>query len=216
MFGLGSMAPAVYAANLIGWRFRSAWPVLSRTGWTLAGAAASFPIVALGWPMRTGTMFGALGAAFAPVVGALAADYVRQKGLWPGPRRGVNLAGCLAWAIGLVVGLMPLVGPPLGWCAIGGVPAVGRVCLPRRVRGVSRRSRQSGWNRALRAERRREGRPRGGAWSRGRPWATIVRTLTPTGPEGEHRDGDGGRDHKAPSGWRSRRRASDSQWRRPP
>jgi len=55
-----------------------------------------------------------LGAAFAPVVGAMAADYVRQKGRWGGPRRGTNFAGMVAWAIGLAVGLAPWIGPALG------------------------------------------------------------------------------------------------------
>ncbi len=114
IFGLGSMAPAVYASHLIGVRFSAAWPTLSRTSWTMLGATASLPIVATGLAAHTGVIFGVLGAAFAPVVGALAADYVRRKGRWAGPRRGANLAGWLAWAIGLAVGLAPWVGPALG------------------------------------------------------------------------------------------------------
>lgn len=114
IFSLGSMAPAVYAAYVLGGRFTAAWPLLSRTGWTMAGALASSPIVALGLPARAWPLFGMLGAAFAPVVGAMAADYLRQRGRWPGPRRGVNVAGLLAWLIGLAVGLAPWIGPASG------------------------------------------------------------------------------------------------------
>ena len=42
--------------------------------------------------------------------GHLAADYVRARGAWPGPRVGYNLPGMLAWALGSIVGLAPLVG----------------------------------------------------------------------------------------------------------
>jgi cytosine/uracil/thiamine/allantoin permease len=52
-------------------------------------------------------LFSVVGALVAPVVGVLAADYVRSKGRWDGPRPGVNWQGVLAWAIGVAVGLAP-------------------------------------------------------------------------------------------------------------
>ena len=116
-FALASMAPAVYAASTLGRRLVAAWPVLPQTAWTFLGALAAYPLVALGVPARAGPVFTVLGAAFAPVVGAMAADALRHRGAWPGPRRGVNLAGVLAWLAGLAVGLIPLAGPALGRAA---------------------------------------------------------------------------------------------------
>ena len=52
-------------------------------------------------------VFSVIGALLAPVAGAMAADYVRSKGRWPGARRGVNIAGYGAWVVGVVVGLSP-------------------------------------------------------------------------------------------------------------
>jgi cytosine permease len=109
VFGLASMAPAVYASHVFGHRFAAAWPRLSRLRWTLVGAVAAWPLVATGLAGRLEPIFGIMGAASAPLVGAIAADYSRTRGIWPGPRRGVNQAGLVAWAVGLTVGLLPTV-----------------------------------------------------------------------------------------------------------
>jgi hypothetical protein len=58
-----------------------------------------------------------MGAVFAPMVGAMAADYVRQRGVWPGARRGANVPGVAAWAVGVVVGLLPFFAQARGWDA---------------------------------------------------------------------------------------------------
>ena len=50
-----------------------------------------------------------MGAVFAPMVGAMAADYSRHRGEWPGPRRDVNQAGLVAWVVGLAVGMVPTI-----------------------------------------------------------------------------------------------------------
>ena len=67
------------------------------------------------WPPVT--IFSLMGAVFAPLLAALAADYVRQRGAWPGPRRGVNPPGLAAWATGLGVGLVPTLAEAAGWTA---------------------------------------------------------------------------------------------------
>ena len=113
-FALASMAPAVYAAFVAGERFESLGGRVSRTTWTFLAALASYPLVAFGVPARSNWIFGLLGAAFAPVAGAMVADAIRHRGRWPGPRSGVNAAGWLAWGTGLAVGLVPVFGPILG------------------------------------------------------------------------------------------------------
>ena len=40
------------------------------------------------------------GAVFAPAVGAMAGDFLRQRGQWAGLRLGMNSPGLVAWGIG--------------------------------------------------------------------------------------------------------------------
>jgi hypothetical protein len=117
VFGLASLAPTCFAAYLFGQRFAAAWPGLKRIRWTLLGTSAAWLLIVFGWAGRLQTIFGLMGAAFAPVVAAMAADYVRHRGVWPGARRGVNLPGLLAWAVGLAVGLVPIVSASVRWDA---------------------------------------------------------------------------------------------------
>lgn len=68
-----------------------------------------------------------IGVSFGPICGAIFIEYFLCKGKWGGPRKGFNLAGWLAWAIGFVVGILPNFGvcelpmPPVITFAIGAV-----------------------------------------------------------------------------------------------
>jgi hypothetical protein len=110
VFGAIALAPAVFSAFVFGNRLNASLPWLSRFKWTLVGIVVSLPMTAVGLFDRLEPVFIAMGALFAPVVGCLAAEYVRHKGVWPGPRRGVNVPGLLGWAVGLGVGLLPFAG----------------------------------------------------------------------------------------------------------
>lgn len=109
VFGLASLAPACYASFVFGERFVAIGPGISKFTWTMMGTSTAWLLIVGGWSDRPETVFNVLGAVFAPAAGAMAADYRRQKGIWPGPRRGVNPAGMIAWAIGLAVGLAPTI-----------------------------------------------------------------------------------------------------------
>jgi cytosine permease len=117
VFGLGSLAPTCYAAYLFGHHFEATWPQLKRIRWTVIGTVAAWLFIASGHAGRLATIFSLIGAALAPLVAALAADSFRQRGRWHGPRRGINLPGLIAWAIGLAVGLVPIVSEAAGWYA---------------------------------------------------------------------------------------------------
>jgi hypothetical protein len=105
LFGLASLAPAVYAAWAYGKRLRDHWPALNRFRWTWVGSAPAFALVATSWAGRLETIFGLMGAVFAPMVGVLAADAVRWRLHWGGLRPGWHMPGLVAWACGLVAGL---------------------------------------------------------------------------------------------------------------
>ncbi len=114
VFGLASLAPACYAAFEFGRRLHRVAPALSKPGWTLVGVASAWFLIVGNWHERTGSIFTILGALYAPVAGAMVADATRQRsGDWNGPRPGVNFAGFLAWSVGLIVGLVPLVASAL-------------------------------------------------------------------------------------------------------
>jgi purine-cytosine permease-like protein len=117
VFGLGSLAPTCYAAYLFGHHFEATWPQLRRIRWTVIGTVAAWLLIASGYSGRLATLFALIGAALAPLVAALAADSLRQRGAWHGPRRGINPPGLIAWAIGLAVGLVPVVSQAAGWYA---------------------------------------------------------------------------------------------------
>src|SRR5262249_5950989 len=108
-FGLSSLAQTCYAAYLFGTRLSGVWPRVSRLCWTLIGTPLAWAIVATGLAMRLEEIFTLMGTVFAPMVGAMAADYLRSRGEWPGPRRGVNIAGAAAWLSGLAIGVVPLI-----------------------------------------------------------------------------------------------------------
>ena len=114
-FALSTLAQTCFSANLIGRRFEAVWPRISRLGWNLIGTTAAWPFVATGLAIRLEEIFTLLGAIFAPMVGAMTADYVRNRGVWPGPRRGLNPAGLVAWLFGVGVGLVPLIAMAGGW-----------------------------------------------------------------------------------------------------
>jgi cytosine permease len=114
MMGLPLLGPTCFSPFLFGHRFVALGPWLPRWMWSFLGGMMAWLLVASGIVSTLEAVFSTAGAAMAPVVGALAADVVRQRGQWPGPRRGWNVAGVVAWAVGLVVGLVPVVGPVFG------------------------------------------------------------------------------------------------------
>jgi hypothetical protein len=121
VFGLASLAPAVYASFSFGLQFQALGPGVARLYWTLLGVLAAWMLIVGGWFDRTEQVFALLGAAFAPAAGAIAADFRRHQGNWPGPREGINPAGLFAWAIGFAVGIAPTVARSLGWDRLVGL-----------------------------------------------------------------------------------------------
>jgi hypothetical protein len=90
ILALGSMAWPSSRSSL-GERFASAWPALSRV-WR-SGRAAGYPLLATGAVDHLEPLFRPARAAFAPVVGAMAADFLRHRGACRAPRRVNRAAG---------------------------------------------------------------------------------------------------------------------------
>jgi cytosine permease len=115
------LAPGIFAALLYGRRFNELWPWWRRLYWTLIGMAVAYVLIALRITARLDMVYTLLGATFAPIAGALAAESLRTASPWPGPRRGVNPAGVAAWVVGFAVGVIPLAGQ------LAAVPTLNRV-----------------------------------------------------------------------------------------
>ncbi|MDG3003002.1 hypothetical protein [Paludisphaera mucosa] len=110
LFGLASLAPACYASALFTRRCRGHWPTLRRWKGVFLGFALFFVPGATLLAGRIETIASLAGALFAPLAGVLAAELLRTRGRWAGMRPGWQVPGVAAWAFGVVIGLVPVVG----------------------------------------------------------------------------------------------------------
>lgn len=108
LLAIASMAPACFCTFIIANSFSTMIPSISRMTWAMIGATIGIILAVTGMAGNLAPFFGLIGACFGPVCGAMAADYILCGGQWPGPRKGINLAGYLAVVIGFVVGILPM------------------------------------------------------------------------------------------------------------
>ena len=111
LFAIASFAPAGFssfiAANSIGTLF----PKVNKTAAVFAGVVVSIILAVTGVTTQLVRYFGIIGASFGPICGAMAADYLLSGRKWSGPRKGINWAGYISWAVGFVVAILPMIKP---------------------------------------------------------------------------------------------------------
>lgn len=73
------------------------------------GAAVSILLALTGWAGKAIIVFQIIGASFGPICGAMLVDYLINGRTWSGPRAGFNPAGWISWALGFIVGILPIV-----------------------------------------------------------------------------------------------------------
>ena len=109
LFAIASFAPACFssfiAANSIGTLF----PTLNKMGMVLIGAIVAIILAVTGVVLNLVGVFTIIGASFGPICGSMAADYLLSGRKWAGPRKGINWAGYIAWAVGFVVAILPTI-----------------------------------------------------------------------------------------------------------
>ncbi|RJP22970.1 MAG: cytosine permease [Candidatus Omnitrophota bacterium] len=110
LFAIASMAPACFCSFIIANSFSTMIPSISRMAWTMGGATIGIILAVTGIAGQLAGFFGFIGACFGPVCGAMAADYILCGGQWPGPRKGINMAGYIAVIVGFIVGILPNLG----------------------------------------------------------------------------------------------------------
>jgi len=110
LFAIASFAPVCFssfiAANSIGTMF----PRANKMGMVLVGAVVAIILAITGLALNLVGVFQIIGASFGPICGSMAADYLLSGCKWAGPRKGVNWAGYIAWIVGFVVAILPMVG----------------------------------------------------------------------------------------------------------
>jgi len=111
LFAIASFAPACFssfiAANSIGTMF----PKANKMAMVFVGAIVSIVLAATGVALNLIGVFSIIGASFGPICGSMVADYLLSGRKWSGPRKGINWAGYIAWAVGFVVAILPMVAP---------------------------------------------------------------------------------------------------------
>ncbi len=72
------------------------------------GAAVSILLAVTGMAGKAIIVFQIIGASFGPILGAMLVEYLINGCKWSGPRAGFNPAGWIAWAVGFLVGILPI------------------------------------------------------------------------------------------------------------
>jgi cytosine permease len=107
LFAIASFAPACFCSFIAGNSIGTMFPKLNKTVMMIIGAVVSIFLAIRGYAFNLGSVFGLIGASFGPICGSMAADYILSGMKWAGPRKGINWAGYIAWAVGFIVAILP-------------------------------------------------------------------------------------------------------------
>jgi len=110
LFAIASFAPAGFSSFIAANSFGTMFPKASKMGMVFAGVIVSIILAATGVALDLQGVFLIIGASFGPICGSMVADYLLSGRKWAGPRRGINWAGYIAWVVGFVVAILPMVG----------------------------------------------------------------------------------------------------------
>ncbi len=119
---LAAFPSACFSSLIAANSFKTMLPKINSTISVALGGAAAIAL-AIALQSKAGAIIEVLniiGVSFGPICGAIFVEYFLCKGQWTGPRKGINPAGWLAWAIGFGVGILP----NFGVCEIPMTPVV--------------------------------------------------------------------------------------------
>jgi len=108
LFAVASVVPACFCAFIAGNSFATMIPGVPRMSSTMVGVTIAVILAITGYAANLVVVFSLVGASFGPICGAMVADYLLAGKKWAGPRKGINWAGYAAWALGFIVGILPL------------------------------------------------------------------------------------------------------------
>lgn len=114
LFAAASLSPTCFCCFIASNSFGTMLPKVPKMVSTLIGVTVGILLAITGVANDLVRFFTIVGASFGPICGAIAADFVLAGGKWSGPRRGINWAGYLSWAVGFLVGILDKIpGVPL-------------------------------------------------------------------------------------------------------
>ncbi|MBN1765456.1 MAG: cytosine permease [Sedimentisphaerales bacterium] len=113
VFVIACICPTGFCAFLAGNAFSTMFPKLPRVGLTLVAGLIGVILAGTGVASKLIGFFLIIGASFGPIIGAMTAEFIRH-GKWCGPRKGINWAGYIAWALGFAVGILGVI-PGIGF-----------------------------------------------------------------------------------------------------
>ena len=110
LLAISAFPAACFSAMIAANSFKTMLPKINANLSVAIGGAAAIALALTGVAGKAVTIFVFFGASFAPICGALAADYVLAGFKWSGARAGLNPAGWIAWAAGFIIGVLPMFG----------------------------------------------------------------------------------------------------------
>ncbi len=110
LLALAAFPPACFSSFIAANCFKTTLPKVNPFISVGIGAAISIALALTGLAGQVVPVFQVIGASFGPICGAFAVDYILSGYTWSGPRAGFNPAGWIAWALGFLVGILPLLG----------------------------------------------------------------------------------------------------------
>jgi cytosine permease len=108
LFAIASVVPSCFCIFIAGNSFATMIPGVPRVTSSMVAVVIGLILAITGVAANLAAIFSLVGASFGPICGAMLADYLLAGGKWAGPRQGINWAGYLAWAVGFVIGILPL------------------------------------------------------------------------------------------------------------
>lgn len=108
LLALAAFPPACFSSFIAANSFKTTLPNVNPFVSVGIGTAVSIILALTAWAGKAIIVFQIIGASFGPICGAMMVDYLMNGKTWSGPRAGFNPAGWIAWALGFLVGIMPI------------------------------------------------------------------------------------------------------------
>jgi len=108
LLAIAAFPPACFSSFIAANSFKTTLPNVKPFVSVGIGAAVSIILAITGLAGKAITVFEIIGASFGPICGAMMVDYLLNGKKWSGPRAGFNPAGWISWALGFIVGILPV------------------------------------------------------------------------------------------------------------
>ena len=108
LLAIAAFPPACFSSFIAANSFKTTLPGVHPFVSVGIGAAVSILLAVTGLAGKAIIVFVIIGATFGPICGAMLVEYLLNGGKWSGPRAGFNPAGWIAWLVGAVVGVLPI------------------------------------------------------------------------------------------------------------